>query len=97
MLQDLESHKRHRDSLGHHCFQGIKGFLGALHRFGRHVVVVARQDPYMLVKVVLEVVATVGPSLFGNLVIPVLMYFVVVEGHAIQGFKEPTCFAAELV
>ena len=51
----------------------------------------------MLIKVVLEVVAAVERSLFGNLVIPVLMYFVVLKGHAIKGFEEPAGCAAELV
>ena len=52
----------------------------------------------MLIKVVLEVVATAFlPSLFGNLVMPVLMYCVVLKGHAIKGFEEPAGCAAELV
>ena len=97
MLQDLESHERHRDSLGHRVFHDFEGFLGVLHCRVRHGVPLACAYFQMLVKVLFEVVAPVGPSLFDKLVIAVLIEFVVVKGDAIQGFQEPAELAAELI
>ena len=51
----------------------------------------------MLVQVLPEVVPSGGASLFDNLVIASPIDFVVIKGDAIQGFKEPTVLAAELV
>ena len=51
----------------------------------------------MLFQVLPEVIASGGSSLFGNLVITIFIDFVVIKGDAIQGFKEPTVLAAELV
>ena len=44
-----------------------------------------------------EVIASGGSSLFGNLVIATFIDFVIIKGDAIQGFKEPTVLAEELV
>ena len=51
----------------------------------------------MLFQVISEAVASGGSSLFDNLVIVALIEFVIIKGDAIQGFKEPTVFTAELV
>ena len=51
----------------------------------------------MLFQVLPEVVASGGLSLFDNLVIATAINFVIIKGDAIQGFKEPTVLAAELV
>ena len=51
----------------------------------------------MLCQVQPEVVPSGGASLFGDFVIASLIDFVVIKGDAIQGFKEPTVLAAELV
>ena len=51
----------------------------------------------MLFQVMPEIVASGGSSFFGNLVIATAIDFFVIKGDAIQGFKEPTVLAAELV
>ena len=51
----------------------------------------------MLFQEVLEGVSPVGPFLFGDFVITILIYFVIVKGDAFQGFEKPTVLATELV
>ena len=52
----------------------------------------------MFVKVISEVVGSVGSSAFNHLVIPTTMIeFIVIKRDAIQGFKEPTVLTAQFV
>ena len=55
-------------------------------------------NPQMFVKVISEVVGSVGSSSFDNLVVPTTMIeFLVTKRDAIQGFKEPAVLTAQFV
>ena len=52
----------------------------------------------MFVKVISEVVGSVGSSPFNNPVIPATMIeFVIIKCDAIQGLKEPTVLTAKFI
>ena len=79
-------------------FNEIEGLMDPLYRFVGQVVAILLASHQMFVKVISEVVGSVGSSAFNHLVIPTTMIeFIVIKRDAIQGFKEPTVLTTQFV
>ena len=79
-------------------FNELKGLICPLDRFVGQVVAILVVNLQMFVKVISEVVGSVGSSAFNHLVIPTTMIeFLVIKRDAIQGFKEPTVLTAQFI
>ena len=79
-------------------FNELKGFICPLYDFVGQVVAMLIANLQMFVKVISEVVGSVGSSAFNHLVIPSTMIeFMLIKRDAIQWFKEPTVLTAQFV
>ena len=97
MVQDLVSHKRHRDSLGQMFFNPFEDLIGVPNGFKGQDMTVCCDDLPVIFQEVPEAVFPPGASLFNDLEIAALMNFFIIKVDPIQCFQNAASCAEKLI